>query len=178
VKLNSKAESAYRVQGYGKSARIEGLESIELKRHADEGGWMTELLRPGGEPGPGLDGFRLAQVNYSLLQPGVVKAFHVHRAQTDVWFVPPEDRVLMIAIDVRADSATEGNVVRELLGGGKTGLVRIPPGVAHGARNIGQNPARMIYFTDVEFSADPAECDEGRLPWDFAGRDAWEIHWD
>ena len=36
----------------------------------------------------------------------------------------------------------------------------------------------MIYFTDLEFSADTQECDEGRLPWDFAGRDAWEIPWD
>jgi len=178
VKLSTKAESEYRVQAYGESSRIDGLESIELKRHGDEGGWMAELLRPTGDPPPGLRGFRLAQINYSLLQPGVVKGFHVHRRQTDVWFVPPEDRVLLIAIDVRADSTTEGAVVRRLLGGGKTELVRIPPGVAHGARNLGQNPSRMIYFTDQEFTADPAECDEGRLPWDFAGRDLWEIPWD
>ena len=40
---------------------------------------MTELARlHGSRGGRSLDGFRLAQVNYSVLQPGVVKAFHVH----------------------------------------------------------------------------------------------------
>ena len=114
MKLSSEAESVYRVQDYGEKPRIEGLVWIELKRHADEGGWMAELMRPDGDAPAGLEGFRLAQINYSSLEPGVVKAFHVHRRQTDLWFVPPEDRILLVAVDLRADSATEGNVVRTL----------------------------------------------------------------
>jgi hypothetical protein len=27
----------------------------------------------------------------------------------------------------------------------------------------------------VQFQADPAVCDEGRLPWDFAGADIWDV---
>jgi len=53
--------------------------------------------------------------------------------------------------------------------------LRIPPGVAHGARNLGSAPARIIYFVDVLFSPDPAECDEGRLPWDYAEADVWDV---
>ena len=62
-----------------------------------------------------------------------------------------------------------------VLGDGKDRLVRIPPGVAHGARNIGQQRGRIIYLVDVQFSPDAKECDEGRLPWDHLGADVWEI---
>jgi len=33
----------------------------------------------------------------------------------------------------------------------------------------------IIYFVDVQFQAAPAECDEGRLPWDFAGAGVWDV---
>jgi hypothetical protein len=39
---------------------------------------------------------------------------------------------------------------------------------------VGAQPGRIVYFTDVHFSAEPSSCDEGRLPWDFAGGDVWE----
>jgi len=51
----------------------------------------------------------------------------------------------------------------------------VPPGVAHGVRNLGPGPGRVIYFVDREFDADPARCDEGRLPWDFIGAEVWEV---
>ena len=53
-------------------------------------------------------------------------------------------------------------------------LVRIPPGVAHGCRNVGGREASMIYFTDLHFSADAETTDEGRLPWDHFGAALWE----
>jgi dTDP-4-dehydrorhamnose 3,5-epimerase len=177
VELSDKAKRLYHLQDYGTRPEIEGLVCIDLRRFNDDGSSMIELLRTGAPP-PGLEGFRLAQINYSCLQPGVVKAFHVHRRQTDVWFVPPEDRLLLVLADVRAASSTEGNRVRMMLGDGRPALVRIPPGVAHGCRNLGQLPARLIYFADLEFSPVQGECDEGRLPWDFLGREVWEVAWD
>ncbi len=178
MKLTDRAESAYRLQSYEAAAPIEGVSRVELRRFHDDGGSMTELLRLASDPPPGLEGFRVAQMNYSVLQPGVVKAFHLHRKQTDVWFVPPEDRVLLVLQDLREGSATCGETRRMVLGDGRSALVRIPPGVAHGCRNIGADPARIVYFTDRLFSADPASCDEGRLPWDFAGKDVWDISWE
>ena len=49
-------------------------------------------------------GFEVRQVNYSEMDPGVIKAFHLHRRQTDVWFVPPGDKMLLVLLDVRAGS--------------------------------------------------------------------------
>ncbi len=56
--------------------------------------------------------------------------------------------------------------------------MRIPNGVAHGCRNLGRDPASIIYFTDRHFASDPAECDEGRLPWDFLGKEVWDVSWE
>jgi dTDP-4-dehydrorhamnose 3,5-epimerase len=65
--------------------------------------------------------------------------------------------------------------MRLILGDGSSRLVRIPPGVAHGVRNLGGGVGRIIYFVDVQFNPDPAACDEGRLPWDYAGADVWDV---
>ena len=68
--------------------------------------------------------------------------------------------------------------MRMMLGDTRTALVRIPPGVAHGCRNVGTSPSRVFYFTDRLFDPDPERCDEGRLPWDYLGPEVWEVSWD
>lgn len=135
---------------------------------------MTELARLEDGVVGGLPGFRAAQINYSTVEPGVVKAFHVHRVQTDLWYVPPEDRVLLVLVDLRKGSPTEGARLRLLLGDTRSLLVRVPPGVAHGCRNVGRAPARIVYFTDLHFSPEPQTTDEGRLPWDLLGAEIWD----
>jgi dTDP-4-dehydrorhamnose 3,5-epimerase len=175
VKLTHEVQSVYRVQEYGAAPTIDGVVTVGLRRFRDDGGAMLELLRFGEKRPPGLEGFEPAQINYSTVEPGSIKAFHVHLRQTDVWFVPPEDRILLVLVDVREESSTAGRQVRMLLGDGQPELVRIPPGVAHGCRNLGREPARIIYFSDLAFVPDPEHCDEGRLPWDLVGPDVWEV---
>ena len=168
------AKRAFHLQSYAPAPTIEGVRIVELKRHADDGGSMTELARLiDGHP-EALADFTVRQVNYSEIAPGALKAFHLHLRQTDVWYVPPSDRLLIVLLDVRKNSRTEGTRMRVMLGNGASRLLAIPPGVAHGARNLGSETGRIIYFTDVHFSAEPSACDEGRLPWDFAGRDIWD----
>ena len=48
-----------------------------------------------------------------------------------------------------------------MLGDGASRLLRIPPGVAHGVRNLGGDAGRIIYFTDVHFSAEPVRLRRG-----------------
>jgi dTDP-4-dehydrorhamnose 3,5-epimerase len=173
--FSSAAKRAFGIQSYVPSPRIDGVEIVELKRFADDGGSMTELARlTEGHP-EALAGFTVCQINYSEIEPGVIKAYHLHQRQTDVWYVPPSDRMLLVLLDVRQGSKTEGVRMRFTLGAGNSRLVRIPPGVAHGVRNLAAVPGRIIYFTDIHFSPEPATCDEGRLPWDYAGADIWEV---
>jgi len=169
------AKRAFQTQSYGPAPSIEGVQIVELKRFADDGGSMTELARlTDGQP-PAFKDFEVRQINYSEVEPGAIKAFHLHQHQTDIWYVPPSDRMLVVLLDVRAGSKTEGTRMRLTLGAGGSRLVRIPPGVAHGVKNLAAAPGRIIYFTDVHFSPEPASCDEGRLPWDHAGAEIWDV---
>ena len=173
--FNPSARDNYSVQDYSPREVIEGVELIELRRFNDDGGSMTELGRLDGGMHQGVEGFEAKQMNYSVLEPNAIKAFHLHTRQTDVWYVPPSDKILLVLADVREGSKTEGQVMRIVLGDGNSRLVRIPPGVAHGCKNLRPvGPGAIIYFVDVQFSVGE-ECDEGRLPWDHFGTEVWEV---
>jgi dTDP-4-dehydrorhamnose 3,5-epimerase len=180
MKLVPDAEGRYGRQDYGPRRLIEGVHLLPLRRFHDDAGSMTELARfvpEGGASGAvieGVPGFAPAQINYATLVPGAIKAFHVHRRQTDLWFVPPEDRVLLVMVDVREGSPTAGLRMRVILGDMNPLLALVPPGVAHGCRNLGTATARIVYMTDLHFRPEPELTDEGRLPWDFAGPEIWE----
>src|SRR5204863_5313030 len=135
----------------------------------------TELGRLTGGMHAALPGFEVKQVNFSEMDAGAVKAFHLHRRQTDVWFIPPGSKMLVVLADVRAGSPSEGATQRLVLGDGASRLVRIPPGVAHGVRNLAATRGTIVYFVDNHFDADAARCDEGRLPWDHFGAEIWDV---
>ena len=175
MKLTPRAEDAYNLQSYQGGAPIQGVEIVELRRFNDDAGSMTELGRLQAGKLAGVDGFEAAQINFSTLEPGAIKAFHLHRRQTDVWYVPPSDRIMLVLSDQREGSPTAEATMRLMIGDGRSRLVRIPPGVAHGCRNMGTSTASIIYFCDVQFSPEPESCDEGRLPWDFLGSDIWDM---
>ena len=174
MNLGDAAKRAFALQDYTSQAPIGGVEIVDLKRFVDDGGSFLELGRLTAGAHAALHGFEVKQINYSEMDAGVIKAFHLHRRQTDVWFVPPDDRMLLVLVDARAGSPTENAVRRIVLGDGASRLVRIPPGVAHGVKNLATTRGRIIYLVDTHFSPDPDTSDEGRLPWDFAGLDVWE----
>jgi dTDP-4-dehydrorhamnose 3,5-epimerase len=111
------------------------------------------------------------QVNYSVLQPGTIKAWHLHKHQEDAWFVPPSGRLLVGLLDARQGQG--GASMRFVLGDGKAQLLLIPRGVAHGVANPFQAPQPMLYLVNQQFSAE--RPDEHRLPWDLLGKDFWAI---
>ena len=125
--FSPKAKAQYKLQSYERKPGIDGLEIVELKRFNDDGGAMTELARLDGGAVQGLKGFQALQVNYSTMEPLAIKAFHLHKRQTDVWYVPPADKILLVVADVRAGSKSEGLVQRIVR--------RRPPALGHGARD-------------------------------------------
>lgn len=161
-------------QDYTAKPKIEGAQLIELKRFIDDGGSFAELVRfgEGGEI-VGIPGFVPRQASYSDLQPGAIKAFHLHFNQEDVWFIPPQDRVLIGLLDTRKDSPTHGVSQRFVMGEGRSQLLYIPRGVAHGGANIWSTPSAIFYFVNQQFNAE--QPDEHRLPWDVLGADFWTM---
>ena len=175
AELSDAAKRAFAVQDYAAAPQIEGVQIVDLKRFTDDGGSFLELARLKQGAASELPGFECRQINYSEIDPGVIKAFHLHRRQTDVWFVPPGDKMLVVLLDVRAGSKSQGAQRRIVLGDGASRLLRIPPGVAHGVKNLGPSRGRIIYLVDHQFSPDPDQTEEGRLPWDFAGAEIWDV---
>jgi dTDP-4-dehydrorhamnose 3,5-epimerase len=162
------------VQDYSKKSVIEGVQIINLNLFVDDGGALAEIARFDENGALQLfPEFKVRQATFSQVLPGVIKAFHLHYNQEDLWFILPDQRILVGLFDARKESPTYQKTMRFVLGAGRAQALYLPRGVAHGLANIWQNPASMIYFVNQCF--DVNQPDEHRLPWDTLGADFWEI---
>jgi len=175
VNLAKKFEKNVQLQNYDVKNKITGVKIIPLKRFNDETGSLTELVRLNNGSVEDLSGFELKQVNFSEIDRWAIKAFHVHKEQTDIWYVPPANKILLILVDLREDSSTQDNRMRMVLGDGESRLVLIPPGIAHGCKNLSNHKSEIIYLVDKKFDPEPKKCDEWRLNWDHFGENIWEL---
>ena len=166
-------EKKVTIQKYGGKETIEGVVRIPVRYFVDDGGDFCEIVRMNGRGLEEVAGFKPRQVSYSYLQPGAIKAFHLHFKQTDVWFVPPRGQLLVGLHDTREGSKTAKNTMRFVMGAGKAELLVIPSGVAHGMANVWSDGACVMYLTDQQFNVE--EPDEQRLPWDMLGEDFWKM---
>lgn len=162
-------------QDYAAKTKIAGVELFKLDLFADEGGYLTVITQFINDRLKNWPDFAIKQINFAAMQPGVIKATHVHFKQEDIWFVPPSDSLVVGLLDVRENSATKGQVMRLALGCGQAKLLFIPRGVAHGAANLGGQPAHILYFVNNSFDPSPENNDEHRLPWHIFGKNFWEL---
>lgn len=171
-RLLNRYQQDLKIQDYSPKVVISGLKVINLERcFVDDSGELTEIGRLDANGALSqIPDFKVKQVTYTRLEPGAIKAWHLHLVQTDVWFVPSPSRLLFGLVDLRKDSPSQEKVMRLAGGAGRNQLVLIPPGVAHGMANPYPAPAELIYLTDQHF--DPV--DEFRLPWDYFGTDFWQ----
>src|SRR3989442_1285231 len=132
--LTPAAKRAFQIQSCGPAPSIDGVEIVELKRLSDDGGSMTELARLADGHPQAFAGFVVRQINYSEVEPGAIKEFHLHQRQTDVWYVPPSARMLMVLLDVRQGGKPEGGRMRFTLAPGTSLLVLTQPAAEHDPR--------------------------------------------
>lgn len=136
---------------------IAGVKIKEVVQHSDDRGFFAEVLKFGEEAFA-----EIKQTSYTETYPGVIKAFHWHKKQTDIWFVA-RGMAQVVLRDLREDSPTHG-FVNVLYAGEKNYLlISIPPGVAHGYRVLGTKPVGLFYHTTEAY--DPQNPDEERIPW-------------
>jgi len=136
---------------------IDGVVLKSLDTHQDERGFFRKIIRETDDFFQ--EGF--GQWSHSLMYPGVIKAWHIHKKQTDWWYV--STGVLKIVLyDKRPESATYRQSPEVMLGDGyEPSILKIPPGVAHGCKCL-SGPANLFYITSHTY--DPE--DEGRIPHD------------
>lgn len=140
---------------------IQDVTVKKLVRHVDDRGFFMEVLRDDDELLK-----RFGQASLSKTYPGVVKAFHYHERQDDLWFFPCGNAQVVLH-DLRKDSPTLGETNVFYMGEDNPILLVIPKGVAHGYRVLGPEPAVIMYFTTESY--DPKDPDEKRLDWNDPG---------
>ncbi len=99
------------------------------------------------------------QISTALNYPGIIKAFHFHKFQTDFW-VPAAGLLQVVLVDLRRVSPTFGLKNTIYVGSLRPWQLLIPPGVGHGYKVIGEQPSVLVYVTNRTY--DPK--DEGRIP--------------
>lgn len=139
---------------------INGVITKKLVRHSDDRGFFMEIIRDDDELMT-----RFGQASMSKSYPGVIKAFHYHKRQDDIWFFPVGNAQVVL-YDMRDGSPTKGETNVFYLGEDNPQIVVIPAGVAHGYRVLGTSPAVIVYLTTESYN--PQSPDEFRIPWDDA----------
>jgi len=141
---------------------IRGVRVESFAVWPDDRGHFLEVLRVG--EGLAADfPFATTQISAAATFPGVVKAFHYHLHQFDCWTVA-SGRLQVGLIDLRKTSPTFGARNTLYIGDLRPWRVLIPPGVAHGYKVLGAEPAVLVYATSRFY--DPA--DECRIPFNNA----------
>ena len=137
---------------------IEGVQIKRLTPHADERGYLMELLRTDDEIFT-----TFGQCYVSLNYPGVIRAWHYHRKQED-FFVVVKGMCKVGLYDMREGSPTMGQTEAHYLGENNNIVLRIPIGVAHGYKTVGTEASLLVNFPTKVYN--PDEPGEFRMPWD------------
>ncbi len=138
---------------------IEGVQVNPFPVWPDDRGYFLEVLRCGLGPAGSFPPAS-TQISCSLSYPGTIKAFHYHRIQADLW-VPAAGMLQIALVDLRAESPTFGRRNTIYAGSLRPWQILVPPGVGHGYKVVGVDPAVLVYVTSRFYN--PA--DEGRLPY-------------
>jgi dTDP-4-dehydrorhamnose 3,5-epimerase len=105
----------------------------KLVTHSDDRGYFREVLRDD-------DGLlaRFGQTAVTKSYPGVIKAFHWHQGQDDLWYIA-DGMARVVLYDRRPGSPTGGVTQVVFAGEDNPVLVLIPAGLAHGYQVLGNN---------------------------------------
>lgn len=143
--------------------KISGVEIEPFPLWPDDRGYFLEVARMGQGMIGAFDPAQ-AQVSAAMSYPGTIKAFHYHLHQSDYWTVA--SGMLQVAlVDLRDDSPTFGVRNTLYIGSLRSWRILIPPGVGHGYKVVGGDPALLVYVTSRQYNP----RDEGRIAYNDPG---------
>lgn len=143
---------------------IDGVHVSDRKQIVDERGKIMHMLRVDD---PEFTGF--GEVYFSWINPGVVKAWHLHSRMT-LNYVCPHGQIKLVLYDGREASPTHGEVMELFLGPDSYRLVQVPPGVWNGFKGLAAHPsmvcncATLPHDPDEITRLDPSSSD---VPYDW-----------
>lgn len=136
---------------------IDGVRVKNLKVIPDERGRLMEILRADDELFT-----KFGQIYVTVAYPGVVKAWHYHKKQTDNLAVI-SGMMKLVLYDSRENSPTRNQTNELFFGIHNPQLIQIPPLVYHGFKCISEAESIVIncpsevynYSEPDEFRIDP-----------------------
>ena len=134
---------------------IKGVTVKKITAFHDDRGFFAEIAKVGEETF-----HEIKQTSYTETYPGVIKAFHWHKKQWDIWFVV-KGHAKVVLHDLRKDSPTRGQTDVLYPGEDNRILIAIPMGVAHGYQGLGN--VTMVMFYHVTKPYDSKNPDEYRI---------------
>jgi dTDP-4-dehydrorhamnose 3,5-epimerase len=105
---------------------------------------------------------KFGQSLMTVAHKGIIKAFHWHKLQDDVWFVAT-GKAKVVLHDLRDDSPTKGETQVIYAGRDDYKTIVIPVGVVHGYQVLSDEPVILFYHTTEPYNA--KEPDELRIPY-------------
>lgn len=137
---------------------FDGVRVILLTSHLDDRGFFREVAKKSWKVSD------IRQVSVSQTKVGIIKAFHWHEHQRDVWHLL-SGRILVGLHDLRKNSKTFGQTISFEWDSKKAAcLLVIPKKIAHGYKVLDSPSAVMLYLMDKEYN--PKKSDEKRIPFD------------
>ena len=134
---------------------IDGVEIIELQTHKDNRGFFREIFRFPLQ----FSKLPVGQMSHSLVNEGVVKAWHGHIYQSQ-WNYVISGHVKVGLYDNRKDSLTHNKTIDFIIGDNDLPIAYyFPPGGMHGYKCI-KGPMDIIYVTSGVYDLN----DEIRMP--------------
>jgi len=133
-------------------SRIEGVILLPLKQIEDERGAVLHMLRSDSEFFS-----KFAEVYFSIVNPGAVKAWKRHKEMAQR-FAVPVGRVRLVLFDDRKSSKSSGTLEEIVLGRpDRYYLVCIPPLIWYGFQGISKAQALLANCSDILHDAKEAE---------------------
>ena len=147
---------------------IEGVVIKKLTPILDERGYLQECFR---SDWPMFNKFGQAYITVAF--PNVVKAWHLHKLQTDNMICLSGNAKLVLC-DNREKSFTYKKINEIFFGEKNPLLVSIPPNIWHGFKAVGNNKMMVLNVPTELYNY--SEPDEYRLPYNSEEIDYdWEI---
>lgn len=132
---------------------IKGVEIHPLKIIKDDRGQIMHMMR---SDSPAFKKF--GEIYFSMVFPGRVKAWHIHKLMT-LNYAVPFGQISLVLYDDRKDSPTKGELMEIPLGDTNYSLVSVPPMVWNGF--IGNSNFPSLVANCSDFPHDPDEI--GRI---------------
>ena len=143
---------------------IEGLIITPLRQILDERGKVMHMLRCDATHFE-----KFGEIYFSLIHPGVIKGWHIHKKMT-LNYAVPVGKIKLVLYDDRKDSPTRGELMEIFTGPENYQLITIPPLVWNGVKGVAE--ITSIIANCATLPHDPDEIErlnpfDKRIPYDW-----------